>query len=80
MPDRSLGSQLGQMALALVNATLMVAVLLVFGLWLLIGRAQDFATDTARAAAEAVGSEAQGRIAERAASLDEAMTLSLIHI
>jgi Tfp pilus assembly protein PilO len=74
MPDRSLGSQLGQMALALVNATLLLAVLLVFGLWLLIGRAQDFATDTARAAAEAVGSEAQGRIAERAASLDEAMT------
>jgi hypothetical protein len=74
MPERTFGSRLGQLALALVNATLLLAVLLVFGLWLLFGRAQDFAADTARAAAEAVGAEAQGRLAGRAASLDEAMT------
>jgi hypothetical protein len=74
MADRTLGSQLGRMALALVNATLMLAVLLVFGLWLLIGRAQDFAADTARAAAGVIGDEAQGRIAERAASMEAAMT------
>lgn len=74
MPNRTFGSQLGQFALALVNATLMLAVLLVFGLWLLLGRAQDFAADTARAAAGAIGNEAGGRIAERVATLDKAMT------
>jgi prophage DNA circulation protein len=68
-----MGSQLGQMALALVNATLMLAVLLIFGLWLLLGRAQDFAADTARAAAGVVGSELGEKVAERAASLDAAL-------
>jgi hypothetical protein len=74
MPDRTLASQLGQMALALVNATLMLAVLLAFGLWLLLGRMQEFAADTARAAAAAVGDAAGQGIAERAATLDAAMT------
>jgi hypothetical protein len=69
MPDRTLGSQLGQLALALVNATLLLGVLLVFGLWLLLGRAQDFAADTARAAAGELGE----RLAERAAGLDTAI-------
>lgn len=73
MPDRSLASQLGQMALALVNATLMLAVLLVFGLWLLLGRTQDFAADTARSAAGAIGSDLGERMAERAAGLDAAL-------
>jgi hypothetical protein len=73
MPDRSLGSQLGQMALALLNATLVLAVLLVFGLWLLLGRAQDFATDTARAAVGVVGDDLGERLAERAAALDAAL-------
>jgi hypothetical protein len=70
MPDRSFSSQLGQLALALVNATLMLAVLLVFGLWLLLGRVQDFAADTARSAAGAIGSDLGARMAERAAGLD----------
>jgi hypothetical protein len=69
MADRTIGSQLGQLALALVNATLMLAVLLVFGLWLLLGRAQDFATDTARAAAAAIGADLGGAVAGQAASL-----------
>jgi hypothetical protein len=73
MPDRTMGSQLGQMALALVNATLMLAVIMIFGLWLLLGRAQDFAADTARAAAGVVGSELGEKVAERAASLDAAL-------
>jgi hypothetical protein len=70
MPDRSFSSQLGQLALALVNATLMLAVLLVFGLWLLLGRVQDFAADTARSAAGAIGSDLGAGMAERAAGLD----------
>ena len=69
MPDRTLGSQLGQLALALVNATLLLAVLLVFGLWLLLGRAQDFASDTAEAVAGNLGE----RMAEQAAGLDAAI-------
>ncbi len=73
MSQRSFGSQLGQLGLALVNATLMLAVLLVFGLWLLLGRAQDFAADTAQAAAGVVGSDLAGKVAERAASLDAAL-------
>jgi hypothetical protein len=73
MPQRSFRSQLGQLALALLNATLLLAVLLVFGLWLLIGRAQDFAANTARAAAGAVGSDLSEKVAERAASLDAAL-------
>jgi hypothetical protein len=73
MPQRSFRSQLGQLALALLNATLLLAVLLVFGLWLLIGRAQDFAADTARAAAGVVGSDLGEQVAERAASLDAAL-------
>jgi len=69
MADRSFASQLDQLALALVNATLLLAVLLVFGLWLLIGRAQDFAVDTARVAAGQFGEGS----AERAAGLNAAV-------
>jgi hypothetical protein len=74
MPERSLGSQLGQLALALLNATLLLAALLVFGLWLLLGRAQDFAAETAGAAAEAIGDAAGGQIADRVATLDDTLT------
>jgi hypothetical protein len=73
MSQRSFRSQLGQLALALLNATLLLAVLLVFGLWLLIGQAQDFAADTARATAGVVGSDLGEKVAERAASLDAAL-------
>jgi hypothetical protein len=73
MPTRTLRLQLGQLALALVNATLLLAVLLVVGLWLLLGRAQDFAADTARAAAVAIGEGAGERIADRVATLDDTL-------
>ena len=73
MAERSFASQIGQLALALLNATLVLAVLLVFGLWLLLGRAQDFAADTAQAAAGAVGADLGERITERAAALDAAL-------
>jgi type IV secretory pathway TrbL component len=69
MPQRTLKSRLGQLALALLNATLLLAVLLVFGLWLLIGRVQGFTADTARAAAAAMGEELGAPLGERAASL-----------
>ena len=73
MPQRTIRSQLGQVVLALVNATLMLVVLLVLGLWLLIGRRQDFAANTAKAAAGVVGSEPGERMAKRAAVLDDAL-------
>jgi hypothetical protein len=73
MSQRSFRSQLGQLALALVNATLMLAVLLVFGLWLLVGRVQTFAAETAQAAAGAVGSDLGKQLADRAESLDAAL-------
>lgn len=73
MPQRSLRSQLGQLALALLNATLLLVVLLVFGLWLLIGRAQDFAANTVGAAAGVVGADLGEQLAGRAAVLDDAI-------
>jgi hypothetical protein len=73
MPPRSLRSQIGQLALAFLNATLLLSVLLVFGLWLLIGRAQDFAANTVEAAAGVVGANLGDRMAERAAGLDTAL-------
>jgi hypothetical protein len=49
MNDITFGSRMRDLALALLNATLLLAVLLVFGLWLLIGRVQTLAADTAAA-------------------------------
>lgn len=69
MPDRTLAARLGQLALALLNATLLLAVLLVFGTWLLIGRVQHFATDTAEAAATALGADLKDQMAGQTASL-----------
>ncbi len=69
MQHNTLKSRLGQLALALLNATLLLAVLLVFGLWLLIGRVQGFATDTAQAAAGAMGEQLDGKLGDRVDSL-----------
>ena len=75
MPDRTFGRTLRQLALALLNATLLLAVLLVFGGWLLIGRVQHFATDTAEAAATALGAdlkdEMTGEMATLGATLED---------
>lgn len=79
MPDRTLASRLGQLALALVNATLLLAVALVFGLWLLVGRVQHFAAETASEAARAIGADVtgqlQGEVAGLATTLDNLATL-----
>ena len=79
MPDRTLASRLGQLALALLNATLLLAVLLVFGVWLLIGRIQHFAADTASEAAQALGADVtgqlQGEVAGLATTLDNLSSL-----
>ncbi|MEM7073776.1 MAG: hypothetical protein AAGA28_15295 [Pseudomonadota bacterium] len=56
------GSRLRDLALALLNATLMLAVLLVFGAWLLLGRVQDFAADTVGAVADTVGDDLRTRL------------------
>ena len=75
MPDRTFGRTLRKLALALLNATLLLAVLLVFGGWLLIGRVQHFATDTAEAAATALGAdlkdEMTGEMATLGATLED---------
>ena len=69
MPDRTLAARLGQLALALLNATLLLAVVLVFGVWLLIGRIQHFAADTAEAAATALGTDVTGQLQGQVAGL-----------
>lgn len=69
MPNRTLGQTLRQLGLALLNATLLLAVLLVFGTWLLIGRVQHFAADTAEAAATALGADLKDQMAGQTASL-----------
>ncbi|QYZ71369.1 hypothetical protein [Neotabrizicola shimadae] len=69
MPDRTFGQTFRQLALAMLNATLLLAVLLVFGTWLLIGRVQHFATDTAEAAATALGADLKGQMTGEVATL-----------
>lgn len=61
MTEVTFAGRLRTLALALLNATLMLAVVLVFGLWLLIGRVQGFAADTAAAAANAIGTDLRER-------------------
>ncbi|QLQ19129.1 MAG: hypothetical protein HZT43_11315 [Exiguobacterium profundum] len=79
MPDRTLGQTLRQLGLALLNATLLLAVLLVFGAWALIGRVQHFAADTAEAAATALGDDLKdqmtGEVATLGATLESLSTL-----
>ncbi len=79
MPDRTFGETLRQLALALLNATLLLAVLLVFGTWLLISRVQHFATETAEAAATALGADLKdqmtGEVATLSATLENLSTL-----
>jgi hypothetical protein len=59
---RTLPRTLGQLALALLNATLLLALALAIAGIVLIGRVQSFAADTARAAATAIGPDLQLRI------------------
>ncbi|MEM6596192.1 MAG: hypothetical protein AAF672_15500 [Pseudomonadota bacterium] len=61
-----LGPRMRDLGLALLNATLLLAVLLVFGIWLLLGRIQDFAADTVGAIADNVGADMRQRIATQA--------------
>lgn len=75
MPDRTFASRLGQLALALLNATLLLGVLLVFGLWLLLGRVQGFAADTARVAAEAVGEGLPAQVRDASGALSRLSAL-----
>lgn len=74
MNDITFGSRMRDLALALLNATLLLAVLLVFGLWLLIGRVQTLAADTAAAAATAIGSDLKGRLSTEIDGLNAALT------
>ncbi|MEM6481641.1 MAG: hypothetical protein AAF922_00855 [Pseudomonadota bacterium] len=60
--DPTLGGRLHDLALALLNATLMLAVLLVFGVWLLLGRMQDFTAETVGAVAENVSGDLRTRL------------------
>lgn len=69
MAEKTLGSRLKSLFLALLNATLLLALLLVLGLWLLLGRAQHFAADTAAMAASAAGAELRERAGAQVAVL-----------
>jgi hypothetical protein len=71
MTETTFPSRLRQLALALLNATLMLAVLLVFGVWLLVGRVQDLATGTVAAAAEKVGTDVQARLVQQARDITD---------
>lgn len=54
------------------NATLLLALLLVLGLWLLLGRAQHFAANTAAMAASAAGAELREKAGAQLAGLGTA--------
>jgi hypothetical protein len=62
-------SRLRQLALALLNATLLLAVLLVFAAWLLLGRVQHFAIDTATAIAPDLRARLESQITETQTAL-----------
>lgn len=66
----SFPARLRQLALALLNATLLLAVLLVFGAWLLLGRVQHFAIDTA----QAIAPELRGRLESQISETQTALT------
>jgi hypothetical protein len=72
-PDRTLGRSLGQLALALLNATLLLSLALAVAGLLLISRLQTFGADTAAAAVAAIGPEVRGRIAGDMDSLRAAL-------
>lgn len=72
MADKTFGARLKALFLALLNATLLLALLLVVGLWLLLGRAQDFAADTAAMAASAAGAELREKAGSQLAGLGAA--------
>lgn len=72
MAEKTFGSRLKALLLALLNATLLLALLLVVGLWLLLGRAQDFAADTAAMAASAAGAELREKAGAQLAGLGTA--------
>ena len=67
------GTRLRDLALALLNATLMLGVLLVFGAWLLLGRVQDFTAETVSAVAENVGEDLRSRLESQTARASEAI-------
>lgn len=69
MTQPTFRSRLRNLALALLNATLMLAVLLVFGAFLLLGRVQDFAADTMAQTVETVGVDVTDRMAAQAAEV-----------
>lgn len=69
----SFASRLRDLALALLNATLMLAVLLVFGAWLLLGRVQDFAAETVGAVAETVGGDLRTRLDTQTTRVSDAL-------
>jgi type IV secretory pathway TrbL component len=72
MAHKTFGSRLKALFLALLNATLLLALLLVIGIWLLLGRAQDFAGDTAAMAASAAGAELREKAGAQLAGLGTA--------
>jgi len=72
MAENTFGSRLKALLLALLNATLLLALLLVIGLWLLLGRAQDFVADTAAMAASAAGAELWEKAGAQIAGLGSA--------
>ncbi len=69
----SLARTLGQLALALLNATLLLALALAVAGILLVGRVQNFAADAAAKAVTAIGPEVQARVAGDFATLDQAL-------
>lgn len=66
-------SRLRDLALALLNATLMLAVLLVFGAWLLLGRVQTFTAETVGAVAENVGDDLRTRLESQTTRVSDAL-------
>ncbi|HQU67256.1 MAG TPA: hypothetical protein PLI43_03560 [Albidovulum sp.] len=72
MAEKTFGSRLKALLLALLNATLLLALLLVIGLWLLLGRAQHFVANTAAMAATAAGAELREKAGAQIAGLGSA--------
>jgi cell division protein FtsB len=72
--DRTLMHRIGQLALALLNATLLLLVLLAICGIILINRVQSIAADTAEAAAAAYGPELRAMVTDDLAKMQTALT------
>ncbi len=72
-PSRTLRKTLGQLALALLNATLLLALAVIVSALMLTDRLQSLAADTAAAAVATIGPDLRERLGQDLATVHQAL-------